>query len=121
MCQLADDFVLCSCDGEPLTNPDWVLERRDRSRHPNHRRGRAMRPRFSDTDRTLQATVLAGLTRGCFDFDYTPTEGDVLRLKLDGRRLRFRFDDGHWSIDDSTSLTGWRGQMVPMGEGKLGE
>lgn len=120
MCQLADDFLLCSCDGEALTDPDWVLERRDDSLPLSRRRGRAMRPRFNSADRSIQATVLAGLERGCFDFDYTPTEGDVLRLRLNGRRLRFRYADGTWAADMSTSLTGWRSQMVPMGEGKLG-
>jgi hypothetical protein len=119
MCQLDDDFRLCSCDGERLTNPDWTLERLNPDLPPLHLRGRVMMHRFDRTDRALQATVLAGLARGCFDFDYTPLSGDVLSLSLSGRRLRFRHDGGEWSIDESTHLASWRAQMVTLNSGKI--
>ena len=120
MCQLADDFLLCSCDGEELTDPDWILERLDPDRQPLHRRGKAMMPRFNAAEQDMQAVAINGLTRGCFDFDYTPTTGDVLKLRLEQRWYRFRFSGREWQVDRSTSLTGWRGQMVAIDRGKLG-
>jgi hypothetical protein len=120
MCQLTDDFLLCSCDEENLTDPDWILEHLDDSLELRQRRGRVASQRFNDAERTLQQTVLDGLTRGCFDFDYTPSANDVLRLRHNERWLRFRYVSGAWSLDDSNSLTGWRSQMVPSQHGKLG-
>ena len=67
----------------------------------------------------MQAVVLAGLTRGCFDFEHIPTSGDVLKLRLAETWYRFRYEQG-WQIDQSTSLTGWRAQMVPVQQGTLG-
>lgn len=121
MCQLDDDFLLCACDEAELTDPDWILERRDPAREPFRRRGRAMVPRFSAREQTMQAVAIAGLSRGCFDFDYAPVDGDVLRLRLSGKWYRFRYSREAWEADRSTSLTGWRGQMVAMQKGKLGE
>lgn len=118
MCQIADDFLLCSCNETELTDPDWILERRDPDRQQQHLRGRAMMPRFNNEEQSMQAVVIAGLARGCFDFDYTPTSGDVLRLRLAERWYRFRYDSG-WKVDRSTSLTGWRTQMVPLQQGKV--
>ena len=121
MCTLADDFLLCACDEAELTDPDWILERRDADRPLQHRRGRAMMPRFSAEEQTMQSVAVAGLARGCFDFDYTPADGDVLRLRLAGRWYRFRFTRDAWEADRSTSLTGWRSQMVAVQRGKLGQ
>ena len=48
----------------------------------------------------------------CFDFDYTPTEGEVLRMKFEDKWYRYRVDNGIWIVDKSTRLTSWRAQMV---------
>ena len=58
MCQLADDFLLCSCGEADLTDPDWILERLDENLRPLHRRGRAMIPRFNDSEQKLQQTAM---------------------------------------------------------------
>ena len=119
MCQIADDFLLCACDEAQLTDPDWILERLDSHRSRLQRRGKAMMPRYNHQEQSMQAVVLAGLARGCFDFDYTPTSGDVLKLRLSERWYRFRYEQG-WQVDKSTSLTDWRAQMVPALQGTLG-
>jgi hypothetical protein len=119
MCQIADDFLLCACDEAVLTDPDWILECLDQRRSPLHRRGKALMPRYSVQEQSMQAVVLAGLAHGCFDFDYTPTSGDVLRLRLAEKWYRFRYEQG-WQVDQSTSLTGWRAQMMSVQQGTLG-
>ena len=113
MCDLAEGLKLCTCEGETLDDPDWVLERRDDSIPPDHRRGRALIPRYTDAEQSCLALVIAKLDDGsCFDFDYTPRDGDVLILRHETKRYRFRFAGQAWELDDSTSLTGWRAQMV---------
>ena len=118
MCQLTDRFVLCTCE-DSAAEPDWILERLDAERSPEYRRGRALRPRFNEDEAQLQQQVLDGLARGCFDFEYAPRDGDVLKLRSGERWFRFRYQRDQWSIDLSTSLTGWRAQMVPMTRGKI--
>ena len=119
MCLLADDFLLCACNEAELTDPDWILERLDRSRSPHRLKGKVMLPRYSIQEQSAQAVVLAGLARGCFDFDYTPTSGDVLKLRLEERWYRFRYGQQGWQVDKSTSMTSWRTQMVPVQQGAL--
>ena len=122
MCDLKDGFKLCTCDDGPVAEPDWFLRRRDTSRPELHRRGRAMVPRFTAAEQELQTRIIAALDDGsCFDFPYTPVEHDVLSLRVAERQFRFRFSQGTWQIDRSTSLTGWRSQMVEQNQGVLSE
>lgn len=118
MCSLADGFRLCTC--APDEAPDWWLQRHDPSRQRLHRRGRAVRPRYGDDAAEICAQLNA---RPCFDFDYTPQPGDVLILAQpdDQPQLRFRYGGGAWSLDESTRLTGWREQMVPLQHGCIAE
>lgn len=74
-----------------------------------------MVPRFDEN----AAVILAQLRqRNCFDVDYQPQDGDVLML---WGRLRFRHQDGRWDFDQSTALSSWRVQMVPLQEGCIDE
>ncbi len=108
--------------------PDWVLERRDTTRDQLYRRGRAIRPRFNDSEQLCVDALLEAVTAGdCFDFEYVPHEGDVLRLCVrlhadahQRRNVRFRFVDGRWTHDRSLSLAGWRAQMVESQRGQFG-
>lgn len=74
-----------------------------------------MRPKYTSS---AEAVAEALNARDCFDFEYTPLEGDVLTLSQPGggRPLRFRYTDA-WALDYSTSLTGWRSQMVALNRG----
>lgn len=121
MCDLSDGFKLCTCDGEALADPDWVLSRWDRDRPVELKQGSmAGPPVWSEGDRSRIDAALEALDAGtCFDFDYTPEEGDVIVLRaMEGRTLRFRFMDG-WSLDESTPFTPWRDQMVETQHGRL--
>lgn len=123
MCELGDAIILCACD-VASDEADWILERRNLSLPERHRRGRAVPPRFPDQTRTQLEALAARLDEGgCFDFDYAPEDGDVLRVRLSGVWYRFRYagtrERGAWSLDDSTGLTGWRAQMVSSSHGKL--
>lgn len=119
MCDLADGLKLCACD-EDLADPDWVLERRDESLMANARRGRALIPRYSVSEKACLERVLERLEAGCFDFPYRKTEGDVLHLRGDARVYRFRVEHGRWVLDRSNSLAGWRTQMVEALRGRRG-
>lgn len=116
--------MLCTCEGEELTDPDWVLERRDESIPEQHRRGRAAIPRYSESEAACLDEVISKLDDGaCFDFDYAPQPGDVLMLRWEResvRWVRFRFESGGWTVDQSTALTGWRSQMVVAERGRRG-
>ena len=112
MCDLGTNFILCTCDGSK-EKIDWVLERQDLSLASQHRRGRAVVPRYSSKENDQIEFFLFHLnSRNCFDFDYDKREGDVLSLKIGPRQFRFRVQQATWNIDLSTSLHGWRRQMV---------
>jgi hypothetical protein len=118
MCNLKAGFILFSCDGESLTRPDWILERRDRGRSMAVIRGKAMVPRLDPEEAVLVDMIAGALDQGdCFDFSYAPQDGDVLKIKSGERWYRLLFEAGRWGRDESTSLTGWRGQMVPHLDG----
>ena len=118
MCNVKAGFILCSCDGETLSNPDWILERRDRGRPLSVRRGKALVPRLDVEEAVLVDMIAATLDQGdCFDFSYAPQDGDVLKIKSGERWYRLLFEAGRWGRDESTSLTGWRAQMVPHLDG----
>lgn len=121
MCDLRADFRLCSCDGETLQDPDWVLERLDSQLPLQHRRGRAALARFSDAEHDLIALALLRLNgQAAFDFAFDPQWGDVLKLRVGPKRwLRFRFV-ADWVVDTSNGLTGWRSQMVGLDDGRYG-
>ena len=92
-----------------------------RSPHPT--RSRAWKLRQYLPHLQLEALAARLDEGGCFDFDYAPEDGDVLRVRLSGVWYRFRYagtrERGAWSLDDSTGLTGWRAQMVSSSHGKL--
>ena len=119
MCTLTDRILLCACDEDALTDPDWILERRDPSKAEQHRKGKAMAPRFSKTEVDWLEHMTTALQAGCFDFDYTPCSGDVLTLRRSDRWYRFRFTEQGWTVDRSNALTGWRAQMVRTAHGRL--
>jgi hypothetical protein len=121
MCDLDKGFKLCTCDGESLKDPDWILERRDQSIPEKRLRGRVARRVFSDDEKSAQRLVIDELNNGaCFDFPYEASEGDVFIIKFKDKQLRFRRHDGAWGIDKSNGLTPWRSQMVEEGRGTLG-
>ena len=79
-----------------------------------------MIPHFGPAEIQQEQVVLTALARGaCFDFAYTPSLHDVLRLRVGDRWYRFRFGDGGWARDESNGLTGWRAQMVTRHSGTL--
>lgn len=129
VCEFAGQLKLCSCEGESLSDPDWVLELRDATLPERPRRGRALMPRFSDDEQACIDALLARLDGGgAFDFDYRPSEGDVLRLRVrlvsgaDQRRnVRFRFLEGRWTHDLSIFVAGWRAQMSERDRGTIDE
>ncbi|MCB9751362.1 MAG: hypothetical protein H6713_15405 [Myxococcales bacterium] len=128
MCEAAERLTLCTCADPSAGEPDWVLERHDASRPASRRIGRALPPRFNAREQLCVDAIRAALTRGdCFDFDYAPREGDVLRLRArlvtdarQRRAVRFRFVGGEWTHDLSTSLSAWRQQMIEARRGRLG-
>lgn len=121
MCELANDLKLCTCDAETLSDPDWVLERKDGSIAPEHLRGRALTPRFSDEEKLCIDALRAALDDSeCFDFEFEAREGDVLSLRTSGHKFRFRHSGVSWLLDESTGLTGWRAQMVEERRGTFG-
>lgn len=120
MCDLRDGFKLCTCD-EDAKSFDWELQRRDSARPLQAKRGRAVMPRFSSAQQQTQQLILDRLAAGtAFDFEFSPLPEDVLVLKLPGKVYRFRYERGGWQIDLSTSLAGWREQMVRLDRGCLG-
>ena len=119
MCDSSNGFKLCTCDDE-VKEYDWILDWQDKRREPRHRRGRAAIPEFSKQDEELQRLIIKSLNQGdCFDFEYEAEAGDVLSMKLQNRNFRFRFSGKEWEVDKSTSLTGWRSQMILSKKGKL--
>ena len=112
MCNIEDGFRLCTCSpNDPDIN--WILERQDLLKEPSFRRGTAIGPDFTEKeDRQNQLVCLALNDGTCFDFDYVRQEGDVLKLKIKQRWFRYRVVNGLWRVDESTSLAGWRAQMV---------
>lgn len=128
VCEAAEHLKLCTCTAANLREPDWVLERRDLQRQEVFRRGRAMQPRFHPGEQACVDALRQALMAGdCFDFDYVPQEGDVLRLRVhlqpgakQRREVRFRFLAGQWTHDLSRSLVSWRTQMVEAERGRLG-
>jgi len=121
MCEPGPQLKLCTCDGETLENPDWVLSRLDPSIPPEHRKGKVMRRPYDADEQTIILQIITELDSATsVDFDYTPQANDVLSLKLRDDRYRFRFVDDHWTHDRSTSLTPWRSQMRQHLAGEYG-
>ena len=127
MCDFNNDFKLCTCSGEKLKEDEigWYLQRKNKKLPIQYRRGRVAIPRFSNEEQSIKETILKQLQAGnCFDFDYQAQEDDFLKIKLDADNFlwgAFRFVDGCWTDDNSTSLDGWRSQLVDYDKGKIKE
>ena len=79
-----------------------------------------MLPRLNAAETSWMAMLTTALDGGrCFDFDYAPQDGDVLKIRSSERWYRLRRMSGHWQWYRSTSLTGWRAQMVPHSQGRV--
>lgn len=99
MCNLNDDFILCSCsakkeNGEtPFT---WTLFRQHMAEPEIYVIGETIPPYYSGKGQLLVATLRDQLNeRNCFDFDYTPKRGDTLLITSTetGQEYAFIFND----------------------------
>ena len=118
MCSVEEGFILCVCD-ELSEKIDWKLERRDLSKPIEHLRGRTVLPRYSEKEMDIIQFICTDLNkRNCFDFAYVKSEGDVLSIGISDtvehikKWFRFRVVGNVWVQDRSSSLDGWRRQMV---------
>ncbi len=140
MCDFENGFVLCSC--KPEAPPGGPLPKRRRSKKSEQARKAGYRWTLSHLVGTHEAMMMgeyqmpskelgAGLTSewvllhlndgNCFDFEYTPQEGDNLILRSDDRwrYLSFVFRQGAWVEDHhdvfSTTLElGFEGKIEPV-------
>jgi hypothetical protein len=122
MCQLNQGFKLCSCDEDQLKNDevDWLLYRANQEKPKDYRKGKAVVPRYSEEEEANLNEIALELNQAdCFDFEYSPQENDRLQLKIKDHFYAFRFQNGHWNIDKSTALDGWRSQLEEYKNGKL--
>lgn len=125
MCDFNSGFKLCTCAGEKLTNDTigWTLQRKNQQLPIEYRKGRAAIPSFSNQEKSTKQIILQKLQEAnCFDFDYQAQEDDFLSIKIDSKNnhwAAFRFVEGKWVDDNSTSLDGWRSQLVDYNKGKI--
>jgi hypothetical protein len=124
MCNLNKGFKLCSCTEELKDDQtDWILKRKDRKPPVLHRKGKAAVPLFSKEEKALKTEIINHLNKeNCFDFPFEASEDDYLRLRIsktNNRWLAFRFSNGKWENDTSTSLSSWRSQLRVWGQGKV--
>lgn len=122
MCDLTENFKLCSCDANKLKNSEigWYLDRINPSLPLEHRKGKAAMPRFNKNEKDCLSQILESLTtRNCFDFEYTPALNDRLCVKVSGKWYPFRFSARGWESDKSTSLSAWRTQLERKIEGNI--
>ncbi len=120
MCTIDQGFRLCTCAGEVITEPDWILERLDESISEQYVMGQSGLHRFTANEKEAQELVVTALNEGhCFDFPYVARDRDVLTIKLGTKSLRFRRHEGRWDVDSSDHLSSWRSQMVEQQRGKI--
>ncbi|MCP4437711.1 MAG: hypothetical protein GY810_02100 [Aureispira sp.] len=125
MCDLTKGFKLCSCDGEQLKQEDigWVLQRLDASKEIAYRIGSVAIHHLDEKEETLRNNIEEQLnTQNCFDFNFQPKQDDRLQIKYSAHQwFAYRYKEGQWQIDTSTSFDGWRSQLEPFKDGKLDE
>lgn len=120
MCDFENGFVLCTCQ----TEPEQVVHNKNSRRYKNSPQAkiagyRWFLSRFVDTYEPMMEGMYqppskelgAGLTEewvllnlncgNCFDFDYTPQEGDnlVMRFEDHWHYMSFIFRQGEWVSD----------------------
>lgn len=116
MCDFKNGFILCKCTNTKNTvhnkksrrnklNPsreyNWILNKYV-GRSSEMEMGRYELPVNDLKDGLTADVVLHELNeKNCFDFDYTPHEGDnlVLANKPDQIRMEFIFKSGKWRED----------------------
>lgn len=122
MCELNQGFKLCNCDEAELSDKEigWQLERFNQELPIKYRKGRAAIPHYSEEEHTQIQMILNELNQvNCFDFEYEANENDRLSLKVKRNYYAFRYQEGQWVLDKSTSLDGWRSQLEQYKEGRL--
>ena len=107
MCSPTTYVKLCTCgpdDVDPAAS--WFLyimegQAEDRLAHAV---GSFVLPKYLPVVQTLLEQRIAGdlNTHNCFDFDYKPSEEDLLQVRLDDQELWFRFTAQHWEPTDMT-------------------
>ena len=115
MCDLSKNFKLCSCDGDklPLEKVGWILERKNETLPNRYLKGKVAKDFTSTHEQQLKILIEEQLNqKNCFDFDYSPMEDDLLKIKRkkEGpiRWYIYRFVKGLWQKDESTGLDGSR-------------
>lgn len=123
MCDLDKGFKLCSCDEENLKVSEigWKLTRVNPDKPLRPRKGRAARITYTDSETVLRKKIEMKLNgNNCFDFDFEPQESDRLSIKYkENKWFAYRWMDGQWRQDNSTSLSAWRTQLEPYKDGKV--
>ncbi len=104
MCDFKKGFKLCTCeldeDSIEEFNYIWRLERTTSNELGIE--GMYLPPTNDIGNGLNEEFVLKNLTqRNCFDFEYSPIEGDNLemRSKINSSYLSFVFTNGSWIID----------------------
>ncbi|MFT5679191.1 MAG: hypothetical protein ACI8RZ_000095 [Myxococcota bacterium] len=117
MCDVTDGFRLCTCPTTTGVPADWSLTRPGPGDFKMDgmfvMEGFIATPTEEDELRALY--LLDGLNQGgCFDFEYTPQEGDRFTF-CRGRVIRLRYRDGSWQEDTGSELP-WG---TPLAAGSL--
>lgn len=111
MCDLTQEFKLCSCDGEnlPLDQIGWVLVRMDAYLTMQSIVGMPANVRQITNSQINKGIAIADFlnNNSCFDFDYQPKEYDFLRIRSEKGSsdwYAFVFVEGKWKVDKSVPL-----------------
>lgn len=98
MCDLNGPFKLCTCSGKiDKKKPYWVLKTNKENEIDNHVVGMFSQPNFLFTP-IFKKNILTRLNskKNIFDFDYTPINGDLLKLCGDYDEYYCEFKNGKW-------------------------
>ena len=126
MCDLTQDFILCSCGEEDLPNEKigWILKRKNEALEYMTSKGMPALNFLTEDQKEVKTSIVQRLNASnCFDFDYEPKNDDFLRIRSNENKkswYAFRFYYGEWIEDDSTSYSGWRSQLENHKTGKIG-
>lgn len=118
------EFILCSCNGENLPQDQigWTLERRDANRPLQMIMGMPAMVFFNSQEENTKNIILNLLnSKNCFDFEYKPKEDDFLQIRTGNGQFKwfsYRFVEGKWTNDNSTSFDTWRTQLFKFEKGK---
>ena len=91
----------------------WILERKNEALPNRYLKGKVAKDFTSTHEQQLKILIEEQLNqKNCFDFDYSPMEDDLLKIKRkkEGpiRWYTYRFIKGLWQKDESTGLDGSR-------------